>query len=211
MGATCVYTRGHFGALPNAILANYQLFSRDNWASILFEYQECMDHKGVAVYFDMVFTILNFVLLPIFVSIFLDNFSLSDEQKRQKQVELYVKTTYQRSKGIINVLDIKYINNAVNVLYKSNKVLRRPVAGFVQIATKSKPKEEDAAADDDNDDNGQPSMLENITCGCFAVENPLRACARTVVESGIFTFIILTTIAASGISMACDSRPHHPP
>ena len=104
---------------------------RDNWASIMYEYQECMGTHTVAVYFTITFTALNFVLLPIFVSIFLDNFSLSEEQRRQKQVELYVKSTYAKSRGMLSALDVKYINMGVRFLYKGSRVLKKVPANLI--------------------------------------------------------------------------------
>eukprot|EP01052_Picozoa_sp_SAG31_P006997 SAG31_NODE_329_length_17643_cov_10.377793_2_plen_1951_part_00 len=129
---SCVYTRGNYGTLFNAVLANYQLFTRDNWANIMYEYMECTGGGWyVQAYFVVLFTSLNFILLPIFVSIFLDNFSLSEEEKRNKQVELYIKSTFRHSKGIINVFDVRYINHAVRLLYKGSRILKRVPVGMV--------------------------------------------------------------------------------
>merc|ERR1719272_1666754 len=74
-----VWTRGNYGHLGYAFLANFQLFTEDNWANIMFEYMECTHNHYVALYFVLFFCAMNFILLVIFVSIFLDNFTLSEE------------------------------------------------------------------------------------------------------------------------------------
>lgn len=79
-----VWTRANYGNLGYAFLANFQLFTEDNWANIMFEYIECTNNYYLSLYFVILFCTLNFILLVIFVSIFLDNFTLSDEGKRKK-------------------------------------------------------------------------------------------------------------------------------
>ena len=142
-----VYTRGNFRTLLNAYLSNYQLFSRDNWAAIMFEYMECMNNSYVAIYFCMIFTTCNFVLLPIFVSIFLYNFSLSEEQRRAKQVQLYVKQTYENNRKLISALDVKYINMGVRFLYKGSRVLKRVPVNLIDSRTISSDLTDADAAD----------------------------------------------------------------
>jgi hypothetical protein len=229
-GDHCVYTRGHFGALLPAFLSLYQLFSRDNWASIMYEYQECMGTMSVALYFDTVFVVCNFVLLPVFVSIFLDNFSLSEEQKRNKQVALYVKSTMQRSKGI-NVLDVKYINHAVGILYKGTKVLKRKETEFrnlenqtgellsVDVATTGTDRPVASFEEEIEPESFErykigekaiaPEDTQDFSLNIFAPDHTFRLLLRNVAESGVFNYLILVAIAASGVSMALEGPEGH--
>ena len=123
-GTHLVWTRAHYGDLGSAFMSNFQLFTEDNWANFMFEYQECMGSRWVALYFVLLFCTLNFVLLVIFVSIFLDNFNLSDEGKRQKQIDLYVKSIGAQEKEF-NLMDMKAINMAVRFLYTGGGALKR--------------------------------------------------------------------------------------
>eukprot|EP01050_Picozoa_sp_SAG11_P000599 SAG11_NODE_20_length_25330_cov_18.348143_17_plen_1316_part_00 len=220
----CVDTRGNYATLGNSFLANYQLFTRDNWASIMFEYMECTGTFASSIYFVSMFSLLNFVLLPIFVSIFLDNFSLSDEAKRSKQVELYVKSTFQHSKGIINVLDVKYINLAVRLLYRSSKVLKRvpvkmigsdpdedpfldPLSSrkddtFIKLERQSSSTAVKRSISRTESDSGQ---IEDLALCCnIPVSSPFRSLCKSLVDNIIFVHFITVMILLSGISMAAE-------
>lgn len=119
-----VWTRANYGNLGHAFLANFQLFTEDNWANIMFEYIECTDNYYLSIYFVLVFCALNFILLVIFVSIFLDNFNLSEEGKRKKQIDLYVKSIGADEKQL-NLMDMKAVNMAVRLLYSGGGTLKR--------------------------------------------------------------------------------------
>jgi hypothetical protein len=123
-----VFTRGNYGTLAHAFLANFQLFTEDNWANIMFEYEECMETKSVALYFSALFTVLDFLLLVVFVSIFLDNFTLSEEGKRKKQVDLYVKAQKTDTKVGMTIMDLKSVNMAVRLVYSGGS----SVMGFLR-------------------------------------------------------------------------------
>jgi hypothetical protein len=225
----CVYTRGHYGNVGNAFLANYQLFSRDNWASIMYEYMDCTGSKSAAMYWVVMFTVMNFILVPIFVSIFLDNFALSDEQRRSEQVEIYVKSTLTHSKGMINLNDIKYINMAVRMVYKGSKVLKHaPLTLMGNQAGASSVQDEafgDKCNSQDRDLGSEfrnPAMMtsmaqmpkadasaeepeyDNTSLGIFPEDSGFRTAVTGVVNSHVFQYFITIVIALSGIAMAAE-------
>lgn len=121
---TTVWTRANYGNLGYAFLANFQLFTEDNWANIMFEYIECTHSYYMSLYFVILFCSLNFILLVIFVSIFLDNFTLSEEGKRKKQIDLYVKSIGTEQKQL-NLMDMKAVNMAVRLLYTGGGTLKK--------------------------------------------------------------------------------------
>ena len=128
-GDSEIYTRGNYGDLASAILANFQLFTEDNWANIMYEYIECMETKWVALYFTSLFTALDFILLVVFVSVFLDNFTLSEEGKRKRQVDLYLKSRKAQDQSGIGVMDLKSVNMAVRLVYSGSS----SVLGFLRL------------------------------------------------------------------------------
>ncbi len=121
---TAVWTRANYGNLGHAFLANFQLFTEDNWANFMFEYIECTHSYYMSIYFVVLFCSLNFILLVIFVSIFLDNFTLSEEGKRKKQIDLYVKSIGAEEKQL-NLMDMKAVNMAVRLMYSGGGTLKR--------------------------------------------------------------------------------------
>jgi hypothetical protein len=124
-----VWTRGNYGHLGYAFLANFQLFTEDNWANIMFEYIECTHSYYMSLYFVVLFCTLNFILLVIFVSIFLDNFTLSEEGKRKKQIDLYVKSIGAEDKQL-NLMDMKAVNMAVRLMYTGGGTLKKISPGL---------------------------------------------------------------------------------
>jgi hypothetical protein len=51
---------------------------------------ECYGN-GAAIYFVVIVFVTQYLLLNLYISVFLENFQLNDEQKRQKQIENFTK------------------------------------------------------------------------------------------------------------------------
>jgi Ca2+-binding EF-hand superfamily protein len=77
-----------FGGLRNSFFSVFQLSTGDDWSGLMFEYMECFGN-GAAVYFVVVVFVTQYLLLNLYISVFLENFQLNDEQKRQRQIEEY--------------------------------------------------------------------------------------------------------------------------
>jgi hypothetical protein len=206
-GRNCLYTPGNFDTLLSAFLSNYQLFSRDNWASIMFEYMECMHSHAASLYFTTTFTVLNFVLLPIFVSIFIDNFSLNEELKRKKQVEMYVKSTFKTSSGTIRLMDIKYISMGVNMLYKGSRMLKRTPVNLIAVDDAGAIENETTATRfelKDEEKEAAEALADSKSMGCFAQSHPVRVVTQKLGNAFIWQNFVILMIAASGVAMALE-------
>jgi hypothetical protein len=82
----------NLGSLGDAIITNFVLSTGDDWSQIMFEYQECYGPVA-SLYFIVVVFFTQYVLLNLYVAVFLENFSLTDEEKRIKQVKKYIRVT----------------------------------------------------------------------------------------------------------------------
>ena len=78
------------GTLRDAFFAVFQLSTGDDWSGLMFEYMECYGN-GAAIYFVVIVFVTQYLLLNLYISVFLENFQLNDEQKRQKQIENFTK------------------------------------------------------------------------------------------------------------------------
>eukprot|EP01043_Picozoa_sp_COSAG02_P025025 COSAG02_NODE_1390_length_12915_cov_6.825531_1_plen_3708_part_00 len=76
------------GSLRNSFFSVFQLSTGDDWSGLMFEYMECFGN-GAAVYFVVVVFVTQYLLLNLYISVFLENFQLNDQQKRQRQIEEY--------------------------------------------------------------------------------------------------------------------------
>eukprot|EP01044_Picomonas_judraskeda_P006746 COSAG03_NODE_688_length_6294_cov_4.784988_2_plen_429_part_00 len=85
----------NLGSLRDSFFSVFQLSTGDDWSGLMFEYMECFG-GGAAVYFVVVVFVTRYLLLNLYISVFLENFQLNDEQKRQRQVEEYAKSEIAR-------------------------------------------------------------------------------------------------------------------
>eukprot|EP01043_Picozoa_sp_COSAG02_P036745 COSAG02_NODE_2712_length_8183_cov_20.357867_4_plen_1548_part_01 len=86
------------GSLRNSFFSVFQLSTGDDWSGLMFEYMECFGN-GAAVYFVVVVFVTQYLLLNLYISVFLENFQLNDQQKRQRQIENYTKTEIANMDG----------------------------------------------------------------------------------------------------------------
>ena len=255
-----VWTRGNYGHLGYAFLANFQLFTEDNWANIMFEYMECTQNPYVALYFVMLFCAMNFILLVIFVSIFLDNFTLSEEGKRKKQIDLYVKSIGADDKQL-NLMDMKAVNMAVRLVYSGGGTIKKLSPGMninkdqawnpmrempedqvdrilsydkevrefkekakygdvCEFPTVTQPEqahlrglafELQLSINEITDALGLVEGLSlkitqsvNVSLGCMDEDHPFRKTCKDIVENPIFEYVVLFSIALSGLCLAFE-------
>lgn len=77
----------NLGSLRDSFFAVFQLSTGDDWSGLMFEYMECFG-SAAAIYFVVVVFITQYLLLNLYISVFLENFQLNDEQKRKCQIEV---------------------------------------------------------------------------------------------------------------------------
>jgi hypothetical protein len=119
-----ILTRGKFDSFWRASMMNFQILTGDDFASVMYEYMECTGNLSAAYFVSMYF-LLAFVLINLFVAIFLENFQLSDQIKRQKQIDEYVRRVLEPDH--FDVGDFKAVSMLVDMFQGGSKVMRRAV------------------------------------------------------------------------------------
>jgi hypothetical protein len=86
--------RVQFFSLWNSFLGMYQIFSSENWTTIMYDltnYNDYYNTAWVAATFTIIWFILaNFITLNMFIAIIQENFDISEDKKRLKQIENYI-------------------------------------------------------------------------------------------------------------------------
>ena len=88
----------NLGTLGEAYMSVFQLASGDDWSGLMFEYMECFGFSAAA-YFVIVVFVTRYLLLNLYISVFLENFQMNDEQKRLKQIEKFTRDEMDKSDG----------------------------------------------------------------------------------------------------------------
>lgn len=94
-GADCSeeeeYTRRNFETFPRAFLTSFQYMTGEAWSQVMFFYAKhsAWGAAGACSFFMVLFLWQNCITVSLFVAIILDNFSLTDEEKVERQQELY--------------------------------------------------------------------------------------------------------------------------
>lgn len=120
--------RGGFKDFWTATMTNFQILSGDDWAWVMYEYMECptVEASTVVLYFVAMHASSAFIMVNLFVAIFLENFQLSDDDKRQKQIDAYIqKNVMADDDHVIGLADIKAIGMLVDVMYSGSALLKR--------------------------------------------------------------------------------------
>ena len=90
-GTDVEYTRRNFETFNSAFLTSFQYMTGEAWSQIMFWYghHSAFGLPGAALFFMTLFLWQNCVSISLFVAIILDNFKLSEEEKINRQVEIY--------------------------------------------------------------------------------------------------------------------------
>ncbi|KAG1748101.1 Ion transport protein-domain-containing protein [Suillus lakei] len=83
----------NFGQLWNSFLAVYQIFSSENWTTVLYEAADAEISLGqaviVTVFLSSWLIFANFIVMQMFIAVIHENFSVAEETKKSKQASDY--------------------------------------------------------------------------------------------------------------------------
>ncbi|KZV67749.1 hypothetical protein PENSPDRAFT_687890 [Peniophora sp. CONT] len=83
----------NFGQMWTSFLAIYQVFSSENWTSILYDTGTAESGRGqsvlVVLFFVGWFFLANFIVLQMFIAVINENFNVAEESKRGQQADFY--------------------------------------------------------------------------------------------------------------------------
>ncbi|KAI6024262.1 Ion transport protein-domain-containing protein [Pisolithus marmoratus] len=86
-------TTMNFGQLWNSFLAMYQVFSSENWTTVLYDAAVAELPLGqaiiVATFIACWLLFANFIVLQMFIAVINENFSVAEEAKKEKQASNY--------------------------------------------------------------------------------------------------------------------------
>ncbi|KAI5121745.1 hypothetical protein M0805_009034 [Coniferiporia weirii] len=84
----------NFKEIYNSFLAMYQIFSSENWTTVLFDASVAEVPLGqsalIALFISVWFLFANFILLQLFIAVINENFDVAEELKRGKQATNYL-------------------------------------------------------------------------------------------------------------------------
>ena len=72
-----------------SFMVSFQVMVGDGWTELMYNYIECTDARA-SVFFIFLQYSCSFVLCNLFVAIFMENFEIEDEAKRELQIEKYL-------------------------------------------------------------------------------------------------------------------------
>ena len=214
--------RGGFKDFWSASMTNFQILSGDDWAWVMYEYMDCAQTPEiVAIYFVFMHTSSAFIMVNLFVAIFLENFQLSDEDKRQKQIDAYIqKEVLEHADESISLAEIKAVGMLVDVMYSGSALLKRaPIPVLSGLRSNGKPDDKSLELDKPRDAAPQGSMFESEaepgdakvapeTYLCGTADSSFRQLLRRIVEpkegTNWFHRFIELAIVLSGCAIAIE-------
>ncbi|QIX02069.1 hypothetical protein AMS68_007586 [Peltaster fructicola] len=83
-----------FATIYNSFLATYQVFSSENWTTVMYNvamYDSTYNTAWIGAAFWILWFILGFlIVLPMFIAVIQENFDVSEDQKRLQQVRMFL-------------------------------------------------------------------------------------------------------------------------
>jgi hypothetical protein len=210
------------GSLRDAFFAVFQLATGDDWSGLMFEYMECYGN-GAALYFVVVVFVTQYLLLNLYISVFLENFQLNDEQKRKRQIEQFTKRELEKMELTEEGAARATISIANATLYRPSPMSRLNLDITMVSSSPSDDKTDMVDSNSDADfsmaqQQGDSGDIEdpsagvdtaegeepNVALGIFAEDNAFRQFTTNLVESDGFDRVIVLCIALSGMHIALE-------
>ncbi|EUC42908.1 hypothetical protein COCMIDRAFT_7576 [Bipolaris oryzae ATCC 44560] len=168
-----------FFDIYNSFLGMYQIFSSENWTTILYNvtnYQKPFGIAWIGASFCILwFIFANFIVLNMFIAIIQENFDVSEDEKRLQQVKAFLQ---QKEDGLTSSTG----NLSLSSIFKFGQARRRDPLDYGHAATEMLLK--DAVVRDFLDEgNGHPSPPE------AEPPRPGLRPAKTIVGSGTMSTI----------------------
>eukprot|EP01051_Picozoa_sp_SAG22_P005135 SAG22_NODE_297_length_12786_cov_3.360290_4_plen_2527_part_00 len=222
--------RASFRTFRESFLTTFQVFTTDSWGSIMAETMTCAGSAS-AIYFFLVIFIGNIVLGNMFIAIFIENLEISDEDKRNKQIEVYIQevniagdqeggvSAMTAALGSINkTLDKSDANSALkhytfDALVKGAKLTPK-LAGQIFGGTNADGESsgglmsrlrgspgQTSAISDDVDMSIYGGMAD-ASLGFFYPHNPVRILCQRVAASRLFHYMMTCLVMLCTVSTA---------
>jgi Ca2+-binding EF-hand superfamily protein len=207
-----------------AYMSVFQLATGDDWSGLMFEYMECFG-TSASLYFVVVVFATRYLLLNLYISVFLENFQLNDEEKRIRQMEQYTVQMLKESDGtkegnaaatlaVANALSrdgslgrLK-LGSLVTAVSDGVQKAAKPAVRLLDTAVSSidPMQQKSEQISDDGSVDGDRSVADdgNMALCCLPIDSPFRQMCVRIVESDIFEYAIISCILASGMHLALE-------
>ncbi|KNE63247.1 hypothetical protein AMAG_08394 [Allomyces macrogynus ATCC 38327] len=223
----------HYDTFPGALLSTFVLLTGDNWTEQLWSSMaarpdDAVAYVVIAVVTLAVFSMYTFVVVNLFVFVVLDEYELSEEEKRVHQVRNYEDpTAWNPFKAAI-----KNIKQAAREIWLDLIVFGRRLVALVMRRSgkdalaksvmnppsKSRPRprrNSDAthpripAEDDDGDDDSQAEWWKYVESAADSQKSfSVRKMLQRMVRSWQFKTLVLIAITGSIVIAALDTPVH---
>lgn len=207
---TTGFPRENFYFFSDALLANFQIMSGEDWAPMMYRYASCSGPWAIA-YFVVVVILTNFFLLNIFIAVILENFDISEEDKLIKQESKYVakngskpfiEFSHWQVEGSRHILAKQFGKEFADAVEGDNAPSARNVAKVIKQGLR-----EDEKAVDMGDMVPVPETVVKSLC-CLGVANPLRVACKSITENHVFETAIFISIMTSAVAIAFQGPPN---
>jgi len=171
-----------FSSLWNSYLGMYQIFSSENWTTILYTVTNYDNYYNTAwigaAFFILWFILANFITLNMFIAVIQENFDVSEDEKRLQQVKAFLE---QREAGVSS----GHGNLSLSTIFRYGVISgRRQDPGAFGSSAATELLLKDAVVRDFLDQNEDPTSVQSPG---FETEDPrpgLRPAPTAVVRTG---------------------------
>ena len=185
----------NFSSFEQALMVAFQVMTADDWSPLMFKYMDCETWGSrrvtvSALYFISLVTLCYFVLSNLFIAIFIENFKLNDEVKRDMQVESLIQGLTMKKSGADDQSGnqwvsglregIEGIENMLQETSHINVLRRRTTNEFMRGArmtgrlTKGTVSKAHRLTRGDAEQRNQSNLNQSLAkcCACFAKYRP---------------------------------------
>ncbi|KAJ3372609.1 calcium channel protein [Allomyces arbusculus] len=223
----------HYDTFPGALLSTFVLLTGDNWTEQLWSSMaarpdDAVAYVVIAVVTLAVFSMYTFVVVNLFVFVVLDEYELSEEEKRVHQVRNYedptawnpfkaaVKKIKQAAREIWLDLTVFGRRLVALVMRQSDKDALAKSAMNPPSKSRPRPRRNSdatyprvAAEDDDDDDDSQAEWWKYVESAADSQKSfSVRKMLQQMVRSWQFKTLVLIAIIGSIVIAALDTPVH---
>ena len=204
-GALAVDLRENYFEFSSAMVTTFQIMSGEDWAPVMYKYMHCAGTPAL-IFFVLLFSVSNFMMLNLFVAVILMNFEITEEEKLIKQELNYTRNIEDSEKTDAE-------KNSALMWLRNRKDSRDPDKLEAMENIRAGIRKAHGEADDDDGADWNRAVLmdfegEDTALGCLKIDNPLRVFFLAIGDSTTFDMVTLGVIVTSSIALALD-KPHN--
>ena len=204
-GTMTVALRENYFEFSSAIVTTFQIMSGEDWAPIMYKYMHCAGPAAL-VFFVILFSVSNFMMLNLFVAVILMNFENAEEEKLIKQELNYMREVEDNEKSDAE-------KNAALMWLRQRKDKSDPAKLEAMENIRAGIRKAHGEAGDGDGSDWNKAVLTNFegedtSLYCLKIDNGFRKLMLDIANSQAFDYFTLAVIIASSFALAMD-KPHN--